>query len=124
MPLPLRYVDEIHARLAIRYGTAWSAKWQGLDQEAIRTDWADQLDGMSPPAIKAALANLPPEFPPTCTAFRKLGEDNANHSPDAKAVLALQDARGGCTPSPEVLARLRAIAGRSVRVVTDELASD
>ena len=81
MPLPLRFVDEIHARLAVRYGTAWSAKWQGLDQDAIRADWADQLDGMQPAGIRKALDSLPPEFPPTTTAFRALGFIADEHKP-------------------------------------------
>ena len=73
MPLPLRYVEEIHARLAVRYGSTWTAKWAGLDQAAIAADWADQLDGMTPAGISKALASLPPEFPPTAPAFKALG---------------------------------------------------
>ena len=38
MPLPLRFVKEIHARLAVRYGSAWVSKWAGVDQEAIEAD--------------------------------------------------------------------------------------
>ena len=124
MPLPLRYVKEIHARLFVRYGAAWSSKWTGIDQKAIEEDWAKQLDGMHPSAINAALANLPPEFPPTCTAFRKIGEDSARKIPDAREVLRLRDERGGSKPSPDVLARLRAIACRAVSNVTHELSND
>lgn len=122
MPLPLRYVEEIHARLAVRYGSAWTTKWAGLDQADIVSDWAEQLDGMQPAGIKAALANLPHDFPPTCTAFRKLGE--LHQPPDAREVLRLRDERGGTKPNPQVLAALKALAGRSVRNVTDELAHD
>ena len=122
MPLPLPYVERIHQRLLVRYGSAWVSKWAGVDQAAIQADWAEVLDGMKPEAIKAALAHLPEDFPPTATAFRKLGE--THQPPDAREVLRLRDERGGVAPSPEVLARLRAIAGRSVRVVTDELGAD
>ena len=73
MPLNLRYVDEIHARLAVRYGSRWPAMWAGLEPELVKADWADQLAGMTPAGIKKALASLPAEFPPTCTAFRALG---------------------------------------------------
>ena len=121
MPLPLPYVERIHQRLTVRYGSAWLSKWAGIDQAAIQADWADELDGMSNEAIKATLANLPRDFPPTATAFRKLGEQFANTVPDAREVLRLRDERGGTKPSPEVLARLRAIAGLSVRNVTREL---
>ena len=73
MPLPLRYVEEIHARLQVRYGSSWTTKWAGIDQSAICADWADQLDGMKPEGIRQALANLPHDFPPTAPAFRLLG---------------------------------------------------
>lgn len=124
MPLPLPYVERIHMRLMVRYGSAWLSKWAGVDQALIQADWADELDGMSSDAIKAALANLPPDFPPTATAFRRLGEQFANTVPDAREVLRLRDERGGTKPSPEVLARLKAIAARSVRNVTQELGGD
>lgn len=73
MALSLRFVREIHARLAVRYGSAWISKWAGVDQDAIEADWADQLDGMTPAGIRQALANLPHDFPPTAPAFRALG---------------------------------------------------
>lgn len=73
MPMPLRFVKEIHSRLQVRYGSTWTTKWAGLDQEAIEADWADQLDGMQPESIRKALASLPPDYPPTAPAFRVLG---------------------------------------------------
>jgi hypothetical protein len=110
MPLPLRFVREIHARLAVRYGSAWTTKWAGLDQEAVELDWAEQLDGMQPVHIKAALASLPNDFPPTCTAFRDLGRSASNRLPDVAEVMRLRDERGGAKPSREVIERLKAIA--------------
>lgn len=73
MPLNLRFVKEIHARLAIRYGSAWTSKWAGVAMGDLEADWADQLDGMKPEGIRQALANLPHDFPPTAPAFRLLG---------------------------------------------------
>jgi hypothetical protein len=73
MPIPLRFVKEIHSRLAVRYGSAWRNKWAEVPQEALEADWADQLDGMAPEGIRKALASLPAEFPPTAPAFRALG---------------------------------------------------
>lgn len=76
MALPLQWVDEIHARLMIRYGSAWTAKWAGFDEtmmRAVKTDWSQQLDNMSPESIRKALDSLPPDFPPTASAFRALG---------------------------------------------------
>ena len=83
MPLPSRYVREIHARLAVRYGSAWSTKWAGLSMEAIEADWADQLDGMRPENIRKALDSLPLEFPPTAPAFRALGSIREEARPAA-----------------------------------------
>ena len=73
MPLNLRFVKEIHARLAIRYGSAWTSKWSGIALDDLEADWAEQLDGMQPAGIRQALANLPHDFPPTAPAFRALG---------------------------------------------------
>jgi len=83
MPLPLRYVKEIHARLLVRYGTSWSTKWAGVDQDDIAADWADQLDGMKPENIRKALESLPADFPPTATAFRALGSIREESKPMA-----------------------------------------
>ena len=83
MPLPLPYVERIHQRLTVRYGSAWVSKWAGVDQAAIQADWAEQLDGMQPDNIRKALDNLPPEFPPTAVAFRALGVINDEHKPAA-----------------------------------------
>ena len=73
MPLQSRWIDEIMARLAVRYGSRWSSLWQGVDPELVRADWAEQLDGMTPESIRKALDSLPDDFPPTATAFRKAG---------------------------------------------------
>ena len=73
MPLNLRFVKEIHARLAIRYGSAWTSKWSGVAMDDLEADWSDQLDGMKPEGIRKALASLPMDFPPTAPAFRVLG---------------------------------------------------
>ena len=73
MTLPLRYVKEIHARLLVRYGSAWTSKWAGVEQSAIEADWSSHLAGMSPAGIRKALESLPAEFPPTASAFKALG---------------------------------------------------
>lgn len=81
MPLPSKYVKEIHSRLAVRYGSGWKAKWAEVPQEAMEADWADQLDGMQPANIRKALDSLPPDFPPTAPAFRSLGVIAEEHKP-------------------------------------------
>lgn len=116
MPLSSRFVDEIHARLAVRYGSAWLAKWQGVDIAAVKADWANQLDGMEPESIRKALASLPDDFPPTATAFRKLGHIRAEAqavalpAPDPaglKRIAGAMEAAHGCHETPaEWMARL------------------
>jgi len=112
MPLNSRFVDEIFARLTVRYGARFAGQWDGIDMALVKADWANELDGMTPDQIKAALANLPGDFPPaTCTAFRSLGLAHAARLPDASEILRLQESRG-VKPSAEVLARLHALAGK------------
>lgn len=112
MAMSLRFVKEIHSRLAARYGSAWRAKWDGVPMCAIEADWAEQLDGMKPEQIKAALAHLPDDFPPTCTAFRKAGEQYAPRADeDTSEYLRLQSERGTPMP-PEVKAKLLQLVGR------------
>jgi len=74
MQLPDSWVDSLFARLQVRYGAAWNRMWEGVDIAAVKADWAAELGGFStlPDAIAYALEHLPPDFPPTCTAFRAL----------------------------------------------------
>ena len=73
-PLPNSWVNSLFARLAVRYGSAWAAKWEGLDMDAVRADWADELAGYvnCPDAIKHALDHLPHDRPPNVLQFRAL----------------------------------------------------
>lgn len=81
MPFPLRYVEEIHARLAVRYGARWSSLWAGVDADLVKADWSQVLDGMSPASVTKALESLPHDFPPTAPAFRALGVISEEHKP-------------------------------------------
>ena len=69
--LPDVWIDSLFARLAVRYGSAWAAKWEGLDMAAVRADWAAELSGCAnrPEAIKHALNHLPPDRPPNVSQF-------------------------------------------------------
>lgn len=74
MALPSEWIDRIFARLAVRYGSAWLTKWNGIDIAAVKADWAEELGGFSanPDAIKYALEHLPLDSPPTVLQFRAL----------------------------------------------------
>ncbi len=69
MPLPSAWVDRIHAKLLVRYGTAWVHMWRGVDMQAVKDDWAEYLSGASAGSIAYALEHLPPDRPPTVAQF-------------------------------------------------------
>jgi hypothetical protein len=87
MTLPKKWVDEIFTRLSVRYGKAFMNRWDGLDIELVKADWAEELSGFEnwPEAIKYAFEHMDSEKPPTVTMFRDL----ARKAP-AKQVLALE----------------------------------
>lgn len=74
MQLPDSWVDSLFARLQVRYGDAWTRKWEGVDIAAVKVDWAEELGGFAnaPDAIKYGLAHLPRDWPPTAGQFAAL----------------------------------------------------
>lgn len=72
MALHRRFVDEIHARLLVRYGSKWLNLWAGVPEEAIKADWSEQLAAVTPAGVRFALDNLPDDYPPTVGQFRAL----------------------------------------------------
>lgn len=83
MALDARWVDAIHARLLVRYGTRWVNLWAGIPEELVKADWAEQLAGLGGPSIQHALEHLPPEFPPTAAQFKALALSRADEAPPA-----------------------------------------
>ena len=71
MPLSQSAVERIFARMLARYGSAWSAKWQGVDVDAVKADWAMELEGVTYDQIIYGLSYLPADWPPTVTWFRE-----------------------------------------------------
>lgn len=70
-----RWVDSLFSRLHIRYGDAWSRKWDGIPADALKADWHDQLARVvvrNPSAVTYALEHLPADFPPNSEQFLKL----------------------------------------------------
>lgn len=72
MPLPSRTIDAIFARMLVRYGAAWLRMWADIPMEAVKADWANELDKMSPAHVRYALDHLPADYPPTVAQFRAL----------------------------------------------------
>lgn len=81
MSLPLLWVDRIFAKLTLVYGQQFLNRWRDLDMDAVKFDWANELDGFEnhPTAIAFALQNIDPEKPPTVMMFRAV----ANRAPAA-----------------------------------------
>jgi hypothetical protein len=66
------WIDRLFTRLLARYGAQWISMWAGIEPEAIREDWAIELDGLSASALSHGLANLPPDRPPNSAQFRAI----------------------------------------------------
>lgn len=113
--LPVELVDEIHAVLLARYGAQWAAKWGGAPVQLVKADWARELAGMSEQRIRAALANLPDDYPPTAPQFRRLGLSR----PELKPALPAPAFDPSAPAVREGISRLRAmraqIAGHRVQ---------
>ncbi len=104
MPLPIDWVDRIFVRLLVRYGSEWLRRWEGVPEDALKADWAEQLDGLdrSPDRIRYALEHLP-ERPPTVTEFRA----TCNRRPE-QTTLALPAAKADPERIAAALSRMRA----------------
>lgn len=74
MPLPQPWVDRLFEKLTVVYGRQFLDRWSGLDLDAVKADWAHELEGFAqhPEMIAYALANLPPDRPPTVLQFRDI----------------------------------------------------
>jgi len=66
MSLPIETVDYIFSRLTVRFGRPFLARWDGIDLDLVKADWAQELDGFQqwPEAIVFALDNLGADKPP------------------------------------------------------------
>lgn len=72
MPLPQKHIDRVFARILIRYGAVWMRMWEGIDEGAVKADWARELDGIPDFRLAYALDHLPADRPPGVAVFRAL----------------------------------------------------
>lgn len=74
MSLPTPWVDRIFDKLTITYGQTFLRRWQDIDMNSVKSDWAHELAGFAqhPRAIAWALQNLPTDKPPTVLEFRAM----------------------------------------------------
>lgn len=75
MSLPLPWVDKIFEKLTLSYGRNFLGQWEGMDLNAVKSDWCHELSGYDrmPEAIAYALQNLP-ERPVNVIEFRKIAK--------------------------------------------------
>jgi len=66
-------IDVVFKKLALIYGRDFTSRWEGIDLDDVKSDWAHELSGFekAPHAIKYALQNLPPKAP-TVLEFRSI----------------------------------------------------
>lgn len=74
MSLPAAWVDRLFDKMTLTYGQSFLRRWQDIDLNAVKSDWAHELSGFErfPKSIAWALQNLPPEKPPTVLEFRNI----------------------------------------------------
>lgn len=73
MSLSLKAIDRIFERMTMTYGRDFSARWEGVDQNAVKSSWAHELaqfDGRLE-MVGWALENLP-ERPPNVIQFKAI----------------------------------------------------
>lgn len=64
-PLPSQWIDRIFSKLTARFGRDFLGRWEGVDLDIVKADWADELSGLQsrPDAIKYALENMGKKAP-------------------------------------------------------------
>lgn len=111
--LPVSWVEEIFAQLALTYGGDFLLKYEGVDAEKLKTRWAQELGGFvnRKDAIVHALKHLPVDRPPNVMQFRVIcmGAPEPEGVAEERAKIA-DSARRRATP--EDAARLRAAMKR------------
>ena len=108
MSLPSSWVEPIFTKLTLIYGQQFLRRWQDLDLDAVKADWAHELDGLdrAPKRIGFALQNLPTDKPPTVLEFRAIAWKMPTETNNA--LLEIK-AHRGVAPSLETLAAIAKI---------------
>lgn len=85
MSLPSAWVDRIFSKLTVAYGHRFLGLYSGIDLEAVKADWGDELTNFqqSPDALRFALEHLPSDNPPNVFQFRDLCRRAPQYAPKA-----------------------------------------
>lgn len=108
MSLPEPWVDRIFSRLTLVYGTDFTRRWEGIEPDVVKADWARELSAyqQAPGAISYALENLPADKPPNVLQFKAL----CMRAPSTPMTPALSYTAGtplGPDEAAQVLRRIR-----------------
>jgi hypothetical protein len=111
MSLPTPWIDRIFDKLTMTYGQQFLRRWQDIDINAVKSDWAHELAGFAqhPRAIAWALQNIPADKPPTVLEFRAI----ARKAP-AEDVPQLESPKADPERVAAELAKLAPLASRRV----------
>jgi hypothetical protein len=76
MSLPAAWVDRVFDKLTITYGRDFIGRYEGLDLNAVKSDWGHELATFftHPSAIAYALSNLPDRVP-SVVEFKKIARN-------------------------------------------------
>jgi hypothetical protein len=83
MSLPSAWVDRIFSKLTVAYGHRFLGLYSGIDLDAVKADWAEELTSFqqAPNAVRFALENLPSDHPPNVFQFRDLCRQAPQYAP-------------------------------------------
>lgn len=103
--LPPEWVERIFAKLTVRYGTSFRARYVGVAEQDLHDDWAEQLAGFRQhaDAIAYALNNLPEDKAPNVAEFRRL----CNQAPPPPVAGLLANIPTRRPPPPGVAEKLK-----------------
>lgn len=112
MSLPSAWVDRVFSKLTVAYGHRFLGLYSGIDIDAVKADWAEELTGFqqSPEAIRYALEHLPSDSPPNVFQFRDLCRKAPQYAPKALPAPPIDP-----TMARVVKGALKPIQGRSDR---------
>ncbi len=72
MSLPEVWVDELFARLTVRYGAAFKRQYADIEPNVVKADWAQVLSGFTRQTIRYGLDHLPADKAPNALQFRAI----------------------------------------------------
>lgn len=67
---PVEVIEKLFGFIVTRFGDQFLRRYDGLDLNAVKADWAMQLNGLTRAQLNFGRLNLPQDFPPNAAQFR------------------------------------------------------